>query len=62
MKPEQVKPAILVLSLSALAVGEEIKALTGGEIHGLRGRVEECDVLLIIRHTMSGNCFKRNRL
>ncbi|MEE9314040.1 MAG: precorrin-3B C(17)-methyltransferase [Rhizobiaceae bacterium] len=41
---EQNKPAIVVLSISSLAVAEEIKSLTGGVIHGLSGRVDKCDV------------------
>jgi len=38
------RPAIVVLSASSLAVAEEIKTLTGGQIHGLKNRVNECDV------------------
>jgi cobalt-precorrin 5A hydrolase/precorrin-3B C17-methyltransferase len=38
------KPAIIVLSKSAMAVAEEIKSLTGGQIHGLSARVSEVDV------------------
>ena len=39
------KPIILVLSVSSMAVAEEIRALTGGQIHGLRGRVNGSDVM-----------------
>ena len=38
-------PIIVVLSSSSLPVAEEIKSLSGGEIHGLRDRVERADVL-----------------
>ncbi|MBA70463.1 MAG: precorrin-3B C(17)-methyltransferase [Rhizobiales bacterium] len=38
------KPAILILSDSALPVATRIKATTGGEIHGLRRRVDGLDV------------------
>ena len=38
------KPAIIVLSQSAMAVAEEIKSLTGGQIHGLSSRVNNADI------------------
>ena len=38
------KPAIVVLSPSAMAVAEEIKSLTGGQIHGLSARVPNADI------------------
>jgi cobalt-precorrin 5A hydrolase/precorrin-3B C17-methyltransferase len=38
-------PAIIVLSPSSIPVAEEIKALSGGEIHALRNRVERADIL-----------------
>ena len=38
------RPAILILTASALPVARRIKAATGGEIHGLRRRVEDVDV------------------
>ncbi|MEP1207321.1 MAG: precorrin-3B C(17)-methyltransferase [Rhizobiaceae bacterium] len=39
------EPVIIVLSSSSMPVAEEIKSLSGGEIHGLRDRVERADVL-----------------
>lgn len=38
------KPAIIVLSPSGEAVARTIRGAVGGDIHGLRGRVEKADV------------------
>ncbi|MEL6744266.1 MAG: precorrin-3B C(17)-methyltransferase, partial [Pseudomonadota bacterium] len=43
-KPGSEPPAIIVISPSGMAVAEEIKALSDGKIHGLKGRVDACDV------------------
>ncbi len=39
------KPAVVVLSVSALPVAEEICALTGGILHGLEGRIGTAEVM-----------------
>ncbi|MCU0832335.1 MAG: precorrin-3B C(17)-methyltransferase [Rhizobiaceae bacterium] len=38
-------PAIVILSPSAMAIAERIKAVVGGQIHGARKRVAQADVM-----------------
>ena len=54
-------PAIVVLSVSSLAVAQEIKARTGGEIHGLRGRVDHADIVFDDAGTHIRNLFMSKR-
>ncbi len=54
-------PAIVVLSSSSLPVAEEIKSLSGGEIHGLRGRIERADILFDDAQHHLGSLFAQKR-
>ena len=54
-------PAIVVLSSSSLPVAEEIKSLSGGEIHGLRDRVERADFLFDDAGHHLGALFEQKR-
>ena len=54
-------PAIIVLSSSSLPVAEEIKSLSGGEIHGLRDRVDRADFLFDDAGHHLGSLFEQKR-
>ncbi len=54
-------PAIIVLSASSMAVADEIKSISGGEIHGLQGRVENADVGFDDAATHIGSLFQAGR-
>ena len=54
-------PAIVVLSSSSMPVAEEIKSLSGGEIHGLRGRADRADILFDDAKHHIGSLFSQKR-
>ncbi|MEM9105088.1 MAG: precorrin-3B C(17)-methyltransferase [Pseudomonadota bacterium] len=55
------KPAIIVLSPSALSLAHRIRDFTGGEIHGARARVEGVDVLFDQASAHIAGLFKSGR-
>jgi cobalt-precorrin 5A hydrolase/precorrin-3B C17-methyltransferase len=61
MNPNSEGPAIVVLSSSSLPVAEEIKSLSGGEIHGLRDRVDRADFLFDDAGHHLGSLFEQKR-
>ncbi|MEM7463734.1 MAG: hypothetical protein AAF362_13765 [Pseudomonadota bacterium] len=61
MNPSSNGPAIVVLSSSSMPVAEEIKSLSGGEIHGLRDRVENADYLFDDAGGHLGSLFEQKR-
>ena len=62
MTQSQNSPAIVVLSVSSLGVAQEIKARTGGEIHGLRGRVDHADIVFDDAGTHIRDLFMSKRM
>lgn len=61
MNPSSNGPAIVVLSSSSMPVAEEIKSLSGGEIHGLRDRVENADYIFDDAGGHLGSLFEQKR-
>ncbi|MEM8749626.1 MAG: precorrin-3B C(17)-methyltransferase [Pseudomonadota bacterium] len=56
------EPAIVVLSPASLPVAEEIRALTGGKIHGLSTRVKTADYKFDLASTYVPDLFSQGKM